>query len=463
MGVTSPHLNRVETTGAAMSGQSNTVEGSAKDSRPEKPYPEFPLNPHACGSWVKKINGKRWTFGGWKTDPFGEAALVEYNRQKDHIEKYGKRPPAELTPAEAWDEVEESQQVWPGLTVINLVNAYLTQMEKLVERGKRSAKHYHEMTRQGNEIVKFFGEDTRVTDLQPRDFKRLRESWEDRGLKPKSIEGYVVRTKAIFNGAFEIEELEIPQPFHFNGSFKKPDTVEINRQRNRDRIENGGKFFEADEIRLLLEVLEGKEITLDEIDKETGKPVKVKLPERPDLRAMVLLGINCGLGNEDLSGLRTVHIDLEGGWLDYPRSKTEEQRRSKLWTETVDALKEALEVRPVPKYREDKDKFFLTSTGLPLVRVNSNGTPIDALGSPLMDILKQIKLYRKNRGFYALRHTFETVGVTSGRASAVSLVMGHAASGMSRNYREFQASIWNDELEQVAEHVHNWLFADATD
>ncbi len=42
-----------------MKAQSNLPRGSrkAKVSRPPKPYPDFPLTPHASGKWMKNILG----------------------------------------------------------------------------------------------------------------------------------------------------------------------------------------------------------------------------------------------------------------------------------------------------------------------------------------------------------------------------------------------------------------------
>ena len=40
------------------------------------------------------------------------------------------------------------------------------------------------------------------------------------------------------------------------------------------------------------------------------------------MQAMILLGINAGLGNRDCAKLEFGHVNLKTGWLDYPRPKT---------------------------------------------------------------------------------------------------------------------------------------------
>lgn len=61
-------------------------EASIADSdaswKPKKPYEGFPLYPHRCGQWVKKIKGKVWYFGVLD-DPYG--ALNKFNLQIDDI------------------------------------------------------------------------------------------------------------------------------------------------------------------------------------------------------------------------------------------------------------------------------------------------------------------------------------------------------------------------------------------
>src|SRR5689334_10560200 len=59
-----------------------------RSGKPAKPSPDFPLFPHACGQWAKKIKGRMRYFGPWN-DPAG--ALASYERQKEDLEA-GKEP-----------------------------------------------------------------------------------------------------------------------------------------------------------------------------------------------------------------------------------------------------------------------------------------------------------------------------------------------------------------------------------
>jgi hypothetical protein len=40
------------------------------------------------------------------------------------------------------------------------------------------------------------------------------------------------------------------------------------------------------------------------------------------LKAMILLGINCGFGNSDCAALPQKPLDLDGGWVRFDRPKT---------------------------------------------------------------------------------------------------------------------------------------------
>jgi integrase len=60
-----------------------------------------------------------------------------------------------------------------------------------------------------------------------------------------------------------------------------------------------------------------------------------------------------------------------------------------------------------------------------------------------------------HRNFYALRHTFETVGGESKDQVAVDAIMGHARDDMASLYRE---RISDERLKAVTDHIRAWLF-----
>src|SRR6185437_4883774 len=74
---------------------------------------------------------------------------------------------------------------------------------------------------------------------------------------------------------------------------------------------------------------------------------------------MILLAVNCGFGNNDCGTLPMSSVDLETGWVDFPRPKTAIHRRCWLWPETIAAIK----ARPKPKDREHSGLVFLTRRG----------------------------------------------------------------------------------------------------
>ena len=70
-------------------------------------------------------------------------------------------------------------------------------------------------------------------------------------------------------------------------------------------------------------------------------------------------------------------------------------------------------------------------------------------------LLDKLKLYRRGLGFYALRHTFETIAGESRDQVAVNFIMGHADASMAGVYRE---RISDDRLGDVVNVVRGWLF-----
>jgi integrase len=67
----------------------------------------------------------------------------------------------------------------------------------------------------------------------------------------------------------------------------------------------------------------------------------------------------------------------------------------------------------------------------------------------------KLGLHRPGLGFYALRHTFKTIGGDSRDQVAVDHIMGHRRNDMASAYRE---RIDDARLVAVTEHVRKWLF-----
>jgi integrase len=170
------------------------------------------------------------------------------------------------------------------------------------------------------------------------------------------------------------------------------------------------------------------------------------------MKAMILLGANCGMGNSDVARMELKAIDLAEGWINYPRPKTGLARRCALWPETIAALRNWLAKRPVPAKKEHAELVFLTPTRDSWYRETSDN-PVSRAMRELLDSLS----ISGNKNFYALRHTFETIGSGSLDQVAVDAVMGHVDGSMAGEYRE---ELSDARLQAVARYVRSWLFTE---
>src|SRR5688572_27062832 len=126
--------------------------------KPEKPRPDFPLFPHASGQWAKTIRGRHHYFGRW-ADP--QAALDKYLDQKDDL--YAGRTPSN----------------GDGLTVVQLVNHYLTSQQRRMESKQQeiSPRHFSDCKKTCERVIRAFGRTTHVENLRPLDFEKLRATF----------------------------------------------------------------------------------------------------------------------------------------------------------------------------------------------------------------------------------------------------------------------------------------------
>jgi integrase len=222
----------------------------------------------------------------------------------------------------------------------------------------------------------------------------------------------------------------------YGPEFRQASVSDIRKDRQRKRAEHGAPMFTAEQVRKLID--------------SAGVPLK----------AMILLGINAGMGQGDCSELRETHIDLDAGVLDYPRPKTGIERRAILWPETVEAIRKAQESRPKPTGDTPANSVFITRHGRTWIRHSDKGTNIDSVSTMFNKLLVALKIKRPGLAFYSLRRTFETVAGETTDQPAVDRVMGHEdANRMSTRYT---VKIGDDRLKAVCDHVWAWLKPKAT-
>lgn len=416
-----------------------------------KPYrpPGCPLFPHGTGRWAVKFRKRIYYFGRWGNQLKGEIvpvanvdasladALEEYERQRPFLLR-GEAPPA------AEPQTDEK-------TVHDAVDEFLKSKRDRMETGELSAHTFAKYYETCELMLRHFGmgdASRTLASLTPQDFRAFRRALAN-GCGFVTLKSKINRCRVVFNYATEngmVGRIE------FGSEFDWPSDTMLRKERNAA----GEKMFEADELRRVLDALDGKPVAVK------GKDDPVTLTGSAVLKAMVLLGINCGFGNTDVATLPQSALVLDRGWISFPRPKTQVSRVVPLWPETVEALRAAIAVRPAPNDPADADLCFITAQGNRFVRVQSSRTTkgkhvtINAVARRFDALIRTLGVNgRRGLGFYALRHTFETIAGESRDQVAVDAIMGHVDSSMAASYRE---RISDDRLQAVVEHVRGWLF-----
>src|SRR5262249_30174644 len=155
-------------------------------------HPDFPLFPHATGRWAKKIRGKMHYFGPW-ADP--DAALAKYLEQKDALHS-GRKPRPDTG----------------GLTVKDLVNAFLNHKQAHVDVGELTPRTWADYKETCDLLVRHLGKQRVVADLGPDDFAALRNRMAERwGLH--RLSKHIQYTRSAFKHGFDAELIDRPVRF----------------------------------------------------------------------------------------------------------------------------------------------------------------------------------------------------------------------------------------------------------
>ena len=150
-------------------------------------------------------------------------------------------------------------------------------------------------------------------------------------------------------------------------------------------------------------------------------------------KMFILLGLNCGFGQTDISELRVGEVSIEEAEIIRKRSKTGIHCQFKLWPLTVEMLRKHGNLDGKPN-----DRVFLSKSGHPLVReyfIDNKFKRTDAIRSAFFRLMKKTKT-PNHRGFYSLRKTAASE-IEAIDPAVTEMFLGHSEKAlMKRHYAE---------------------------
>lgn len=324
------------------------------------------------------------------------------------------------TPEAADDYYEKNfSALWQPAPVATAAVKVKDLSNHFLERKSRagiSQRAYDEYERALTDFADVVGDETRVDELAPLHFAGVRLAWSKR-FGPDRLKKFIGTVRSMFNWARR-PPFRLPEP-DYGDEFDPPRKVDFRLNRKEHRERNGVKLFTPAEVGKLL-----------------AKSDRA-------MRAMILLALNGGFGNTDVSALPRSVVDLEGGWIDYARSKTGTDRRVPLWPETIKALRDVFNYHPKSRVRPEvfasPALVFLTRKGRPYIeqtRGRQSGKLLhkDDVSTRFNVFCAACGLSRQGRGFYSLRRTFRTLADEHGDQRAAARVMGHEVGDVGGIY-----------------------------
>jgi len=166
-------------------------------------------------------------------------------------------------------------------------------------------------------------------------------------------------------------------------------------------------------------------------------------------RMFLLLALNCGMGQSDVSDLRVGEIDIVEERIVRKRTKTSVHSEFKLWPLTVEMLKKHGNIDGKPT-----DRVFLSKSGHPLVReyfVDDKFKRTDAIRSAFFRLMKKTKL-PNHRGFYSLRKTAASE-IEAIDPAVTEMFLAHSEKAMKKHYVERDWARLDDAVMQLSKTI----------
>lgn len=215
---------------------------------------KFPLHLHTNGQWAKKINGKRYYFGTDKAK-----ALERFKR--------------EVSDLYAGTTIASRE---PDITVRDICNRFIEARHQAVDRGEITLKSFGDYVELAQAVADHIG-DINSHELRPIHFNRMLTEIAQRWgpVRRRRFVGFV---KSVFKWA--TEEGLISHIIRYGPDFRPPPKRLVRQARRR-------AIFAPGDISAMLD------------------------NASIQLRAMILLGINGGLGNTDIALLPLERLDFD--------------------------------------------------------------------------------------------------------------------------------------------------------
>lgn len=368
---------------------------------------DFPLTPHACGQWRARIAGRDFYFGSIE-DP--EAARKQFDYEYEYLAKGMPIPDPDKGDRE---------------TLGGVLERWMEYQRGRLEAGGITPKTYDDYRRVAEFLEDKLGKTMRVDSIGPEQWTTLRVDIDKLTKSPTVASRYVTIAKMPWRWAWE--SAIIQNPMRFGPAFKVAPKSAVRKTRHAKRQ----RSFTADQVKALVDA--------------AGQP----------MRAMVLLGINSGMTQVEVSGLVWDDVDLSAGLIDTLRAKTAVKRVAPLWPATVKALGE------LPRHKS-RANVFTTRHGNDYVRqhVNDAGVLVarDGIAREFLKTVKAAGLdIPAGLGFGKLRATFRTAADGCRDTNASKRIMGHEL-GVGSVEEHYIDGISLERLQAVTDHVHSWLF-----
>ena len=337
---------------------------------------KFPLTLHPTGQYCKKIRGKLYYFGCDK-----QQAFQRYLEQAAYLHA---------------GETPNSQEFGTNTYLKDVCNLYLEHQHSRIQAGEIKLRQVYDQTALLKDFVQHMGTSRRLSEINTIGLQDYRRRLIKQDKSAARINNYISALKAMYHWAIE-NELMSNAPI-------------LSAIKKLPRSKTTKPTFTPEEIRRLLNHASLR------------------------MKAMIWLGLNCGLGCTDCAELLWENVDLEAGRINFPRTKTGVARYLPLWKETVDAIK----VLP----RTNK-RLFNTKQGHKVVRFierrDTKGVAkvvkCDNVSREFAELTKRTGTRKeKGAGFYTLRRTAATLAARSGDAFAVQRLLGHADLKMATTY-----------------------------